>query len=61
LISPESWKRLPMVGTMDNGRGVGEFIELRNCSCGSTISKAIGEHAPPSDPLLPAAPESKPN
>jgi hypothetical protein len=50
-----------MVGTMDNGRGVGEFIELRNCSCGSTISKEIGDHAPPSDPILPGAPESKPN
>jgi hypothetical protein len=35
---------------MDNGRGVGELLELRRCSCGTTLAREIGEHAPPSDP-----------
>jgi hypothetical protein len=34
---------------MDNGRELGELLELRNCpDCCSTIAKPIGEHAPPS-------------
>jgi hypothetical protein len=37
---------------MDNGRGVGELIELRLCSCGSTLAREIGEHEPPSDPKM---------
>ena len=51
-ISPPSWGRLPLLGTMDNGRGVGELIELRLCSCGSTLAREIGEHEPPSDPKM---------
>jgi hypothetical protein len=32
---------------MDNGRGLGELIELRLCpSCGTSLSEAIGDHAP---------------
>jgi hypothetical protein len=54
-ISPDSWGRLPLVGTADNGRGVGELIELRNCICGSTISVPIGVHAPSSSERLPVA------
>ncbi len=37
---------------MDNGREKGELIELRNCSCGSTLGEEIGEHEPPSDPIV---------
>ncbi|HEY2514001.1 MAG TPA: hypothetical protein VGI39_24210 [Polyangiaceae bacterium] len=47
-ISPESWGRLPLIGTADNGRGIGELLELRNCTCGSTVAIAIGIHGPPS-------------
>lgn len=43
-----TWSALPFVGTADNGRERGELLELRNCLCGSTISIAIGEHAPSS-------------
>jgi hypothetical protein len=31
---------------MDNGREVGELLELRLCSCGTSLTKPIGEHAP---------------
>jgi hypothetical protein len=60
LISPESWGRLRLVGTADNGRGIGELLELRNCSCGSTISQPIGVHGPPSSVHLPVAAEREP-
>lgn len=53
-ISPGSWCDLPLVGEIDNGRERGESLELRNCSCGSTLSKPIGEHAPPSTAPTPA-------
>jgi hypothetical protein len=44
---PESWANLPLLGTMDNGRDVGELLELRMCpSCRTTLTKPIGEHAP---------------
>jgi hypothetical protein len=56
-ISPESWKRLPLVGTADDGREIGELIELRNCVCGSTIAKAIGAHRPSSAPRARVASE----
>jgi hypothetical protein len=42
---------LRLVGTADNGRGIGELLELRNCTCGSTISRPIGEHQPSSTGL----------
>lgn len=32
------WDLLPFVGYMDGGND-GEFIEMRNCGCGSTISR----------------------
>ena len=55
-ISPSSWARLPLAGIGDNGRDRGELIEFRMCSCGSTIAKAIGVHAPDSLPRLAVAP-----
>jgi CheY-like chemotaxis protein len=48
------WERLPLVGEIDNGRGVGERIELRDCGCGSTLAWELGAHArslaPPPSP-----------
>lgn len=52
-ISRESWPRLPLIGSIDNGRDVGELLELRLCDgCQSTLSVPIGEHAPSSRALL---------
>jgi hypothetical protein len=45
-ISPDSWECLPLVGRTDNGRGIGELLELRNCACGSTLAMPIGVHGP---------------
>jgi hypothetical protein len=55
-ISPDSWGRLPLLGTTDNGRGIGELLELRNCNCGSTLAKPIGEHRPASIRKIRVAP-----
>lgn len=44
-FSAESWAELTLLGTMDNGRGLGELVELRQCPCGSTLTLPIGEHA----------------
>jgi hypothetical protein len=46
VISPESWSKLRLLGTMDNGRFVGELLELRLCTCGTSLTIPIGEHAP---------------
>jgi len=35
----EGWRRLPLVGKMDDGEG-GE-LEIRNCRCGSSISVPV--------------------
>ena len=40
-----SWASLPSIGEIDNGRGVGERMELRHCVCGSTIAREVGRHA----------------
>ena len=33
-----SWRALPIVREIDNGRDVGERIELRNCTCESILA-----------------------
>jgi DNA-binding response OmpR family regulator len=40
-----SWAALPFVAEMDNGREVGERLELRRCPCRSTLAWQIGSHA----------------
>jgi CheY-like chemotaxis protein len=40
-----TWAALPWVGEIDNGREVGERMELRDCPCGSTIARELGRHA----------------
>src|SRR5439155_20477026 len=42
----ESWSSLPLLGTMDNGRKAGELLELRLCTCGTSLAVPIGVHAP---------------
>lgn len=55
-ISRESWGKLRLLGTMDNGRGRGELLELRLCVCGSTLSSPVGDHSDSSSsPRLPVA------
>src|SRR5437899_12621895 len=46
----ESWSSLRLLGTMDNGRKVGELLELRLCSCGTSLAVPIGIHAPSLSP-----------
>jgi hypothetical protein len=41
----ETWTQLAKVGEIDNGREVGERMELRNCKCGSTLAWELGKHA----------------
>jgi len=44
--SDEEWQRLRLLGEIDNGRGVGERFELRQCSqCHSTLSWELGRHS----------------
>jgi len=45
IYDPDAWLALPLLGVMDNGRGVGEQFELRRCHCGTTLCWQIGEHA----------------
>lgn len=46
VYSPDEWRALAWVAVIDNGRDVGEELELRNCShCGSTIAWQLGRHA----------------
>jgi CheY-like chemotaxis protein len=41
-----AWRELVAIGEVDNGREVGERLELRNCkNCGSTMAWEIGRHA----------------
>lgn len=42
------WKRLPLVGEQDDGV---ERLELRNCSCGSTIAIVLGPSLQPPEAL----------
>jgi hypothetical protein len=45
-----SWRALRLIGYIDNGRdAAGEVLELRNCTCGSTIALDFGD-LPPSTP-----------
>jgi CheY-like chemotaxis protein len=41
----DAWRALRWIGEVDNGRAIGERIELRNCECGSTIAREVGRHA----------------
>lgn len=41
----DAWAALSLQGEIDNGREVGERIELRDCLCGSTIAREVGRHA----------------
>jgi len=41
----EVWRSLRWVGEIDNGRNVGERLELRHCPCGSTLAWEVGKHA----------------
>ena len=53
--SLEGWLALPFVGTMDEG---GDGIELRHCTCRSTIamlSSAVAAAAPPKGRVARAA------
>ena len=46
LYSADEWRSLAWVAVIDNGRDVGEELELRNCArCGSTIAWQLGRHA----------------
>jgi CheY-like chemotaxis protein len=48
-----AWSALRKVGDIDNGREVGERLELRNCECLSTLAWEVGVHAisiPPPKP-----------
>lgn len=40
----EDWKQLPLVGVMQE-----DFLELRNCPCGSTIALPLPGYAGGSD------------
>jgi CheY-like chemotaxis protein len=42
----ESWSALRLLGTMDNGRKIGELLELRLCPCGTSLAVPIGTHSP---------------
>lgn len=42
----EAWHTLPLIGEIDNGRGLGERFELRQCSlCHSTLAWELGRHS----------------
>jgi DNA-binding response OmpR family regulator len=45
VYDDKTWAALPFVAEMDNGREVGERLELRRCSCRSTLAWQIGSHA----------------
>jgi DNA-binding response OmpR family regulator len=40
-----TWGALQFVGEIDNGREVGERLELRQCVCKTTLAWQIGPHA----------------
>jgi DNA-binding response OmpR family regulator len=45
VYNRETWTALGIVGEIDNGRDVGERLELRQCACKSTLAWQIGPHA----------------
>ena len=45
VYDSESWQKLARLAEMDNGRGVGERLELRQCPCKSTLAWELGRHA----------------
>jgi two-component system chemotaxis response regulator CheY len=51
IYGTEEWRKLPLVGTIDNGRNAGEQFELRNCGCRSTLAWQLGPHAVSMPPL----------
>jgi hypothetical protein len=38
-IDDETWHKLPFVGHMDDGDG--GVLALKNCTCGSTLARAV--------------------
>jgi DNA-binding response OmpR family regulator len=45
IYDAESWRELTRLSEMDNGRDVGERLELRQCVCKSTLAWELGRHA----------------
>jgi CheY-like chemotaxis protein len=45
VYDAESWRELTWLSEMDNGRDVGERLELRQCACKSTLAWELGRHA----------------
>jgi DNA-binding response OmpR family regulator len=45
VYDAESWRELAWLSEMDNGRDVGERLELRQCLCKSTLAWELGSHA----------------
>jgi CheY-like chemotaxis protein len=45
VYDEDTWSALKLVGEIDNGRDVGERLELRQCQCKSTLAWQIGQHA----------------
>jgi DNA-binding response OmpR family regulator len=45
VYDTDSWQSLPFLAEMDNGRDVGERLELRRCVCRSTLAWQLGSHA----------------
>lgn len=45
VYDEQGWLVLSMVGEIDNGREVGERLELRQCECRSTLAWELGHHA----------------
>jgi CheY-like chemotaxis protein len=45
VYDADSWQSLARLCEMDNGRGVGERLELRQCACKSTLAWELGRHA----------------
>ncbi len=41
----EQWQKLTWLCEMDNGREIGERLELRQCACRSTLAWELGRHA----------------
>lgn len=47
VYSLAEWRALPAVGNQDDGT---EFLELRNCPCGSTLEVEVARPQPPAPP-----------
>ena len=45
VYDADAWRELAWVCEMDNGRDIGERLELRQCPCKSTLAWELGRHA----------------